>query len=163
MFRRTARRFKYNATNSNQRDSDRMGREATHRTMYDSHGNINPAGYAKVLWIEFGPLIKIVTGVIVGWYFFDKALIYTLRSENEGKKQIAEKIEEELREHPGYRGDRFISRPARIIEDPDFYRIPAHAISAETDPELARKFRPRLFDDDTVSSGRLHDESRGQM
>lgn len=121
------------------------------------------SGLATVLWGEFGTLLQLVGGVCVGWYFFDKALIYMLKSENQGKREMAEKIEEGIREHPGYRGDRFISRPARIIEDPDVYRIPSHSINSETEPELAKKFRPHLFDDDSVSSGRLHDESRGQM
>ena len=134
-----------------------------HKTMYDSRGNIYLPGFAKVLWDEFGVFIKIIGGVLGGWYCFDKALIYSLKSENEGKRQIAEKLEEEIREHPRFRGERYISRPARIIEDPDFYRIPAHAINPDTDPELSKKFRPSLFDDDNVSSGRLHDESRGQM
>eukprot|EP00742_Colponemidia_sp_Colp-10_P032998 GILJ01044661.1.p1 GENE.GILJ01044661.1~~GILJ01044661.1.p1 ORF type:complete len:134 (+),score=17.65 GILJ01044661.1:3-404(+) len=133
-----------------------MKTEASHRQMYDSKGNIIWSGFAKKIWSEFGQLIKIAGAFVVLLVAYQKVLIYVLNKENRGAENIAYEREEAFRESGMLKGERYICRPARQIDDPDIHNYP----SFSSKDEDARKFRPKLFDDDTLSSGPLHNDRK---
>lgn len=138
------------------REFDRMRNEAAHRQMYDSNGNLIWSGFAKRIWSEFGQLIKIVGAFAVLLVAYQKVLIYVLKKENRGAEEIAYEREQAFRESGTMKGERYICRPARQIDDPDIGNYP----SFSTKDEDARKFRPKLFDDDSLSSGPLHNDRK---
>eukprot|EP00758_Cryptobia_borreli_P010067 Tbor_TRINITY_DN5534_c1_g1::TRINITY_DN5534_c1_g1_i1::g.12595::m.12595 len=141
------------------REEERIRMEAEHRKLYDTRGNLQIGAFILKLWEEFGLGVKVFAGFCVGMYAYQKVLIWVLQKENDGAKNLSEEIEKEIRDTTkNFKGDRYIARPARQIDDPDFFNVPAYSIT--NDQEAARKYRPKLFDDDSLSSGNLQDDRR---
>ena len=140
----------------NKREFDRMQSEAARRQMYDAKGNIIWSGVARRVWQECGQLFKVLGGAVVLIYFYQKALMYVLLQENRGAEQIAYDREEAFRESGAMKGERYVCRPARQIDDPDMGNYPSYSAEGVD----AKKFRPKLFDDDSVSSGPLHNDRK---
>ncbi|KAL7697266.1 hypothetical protein N2W54_001567 [Lotmaria passim] len=150
MFRRTFRRAIGNARYSGGKERDRIEQERRRRILYDSAGNLQLGGLLLMLYDDFHKPFAVGVGLIALFYGYNHLLVYLSREEEDEGRRLDAQSEEMARQTGKLKADRFLVKPSRQIDDPDFLDIPAFGGKGVN--------KSRLMSDDSVSSGPLHSE-----
>ncbi|KAK7195245.1 hypothetical protein NESM_000450000 [Novymonas esmeraldas] len=150
MFKRTVRRAVGNSRYTGGKERDRIEQERRRRLLYDAAGNLQLGGLARMLYDDLHWPAAIGVGVLLGFYGYNRLLVH-LASEAEAEERRLDAASEAAARQSGkLKGDRYLVKPKRQIDDPDFLRIPAYAGTGVN--------TSALLSDDSVSSGELHNE-----
>lgn len=150
MLRRTIRRAVGNSRYSGGKERDRIDQERRRRILYDAAGNLQLGGLLFMIYEDFRKPFAIGVGLLGLFYGYNRLLVYLSREEEDEGRRLDAASEEAARQSGKLKADRFLVKPNRQIDDPDFLDIPAFAGKGVN--------KSKLMSDDTVSSGPLHSE-----
>lgn len=150
MLRRTLRRAVGNTQYSGGKERDRIRQERRRRILYDAAGNLQPGGLLLMLYEDFHRPAAVGVGLLAVFYGYNRLLVYLSRQEEDEGRRLDAASEAAARETGKLKSDRYLVKPNRQIDDPDFLDIPAFAGKGVS--------KSKLMKDDSVSSGPLHDE-----
>ncbi len=108
-------------------EASRIKREKTRRFLYDEDGNIHAGNYMKLFISRHGKEVAVVVGILVFIGSYDKVIHKLIIAENEAGKGLERRSEEEIRGMGKLKADRFLVKPQRYVDDPDYYNIPGKA------------------------------------
>ncbi|KAG5511889.1 hypothetical protein JKF63_07714 [Porcisia hertigi] len=150
MLRRTVRRAMGNSHFSGGKERDRIEQERRRRLVYDAAGNLQLGGLLLVMYDDFKKPAAIGLGVVALCYSYVRLLVYLSREEEAEGLRLDAQSEAMARQTGKLKADRYLIKPNRQIDDPDFLNIPAFGGKGVGTSKLLR--------DDSLSSGDLHSE-----
>lgn len=128
-----------------------MNNERQRHILYDAKGNLKLGGLFYLLWEDFHkPLLYIICGIVV-FCGYNKALL-ALNGDQARSEAVDHRSEAEARQSGKLKADRFLVKPKRQIDDPDFLNIPSYGGKGV--------YQSKLFEGDEASSDPLHSERR---
>ncbi|KAG8347594.1 hypothetical protein ERJ75_001343500 [Trypanosoma vivax] len=136
----------------NDRERDRIERERHRRILYDGAGNVRLQGLMSLLWEEVRVPVAIVVGVVAFMIAYNQLVLYLSAKELAGERELDASSEAMARSSGKLKGDRYLVKPWRQIEDPDFLNIPSHAGKGV--------YKSKLFEEDNTSADPLFSERR---
>ncbi|CBH15329.1 uncharacterized protein TEOVI_000546000 [Trypanosoma equiperdum] len=152
MLRRVRPLRAWNNRQHSDRERDRIARERQRHILYDNAGNVKLYGILFLLWEEFRvPIIAVATGFFV-LLAYNKIVLYYSARQLAGERELDQKSESEARLSGKLKGDRYLIKPWRQVEDPDFLNIPSYAGKGV--------YSSKLFEDDVASTDPLFSERR---
>ncbi|KAF5221747.1 hypothetical protein ECC02_005285 [Trypanosoma cruzi] len=134
------------------KERDRIAQERQRRILYDHAGNVKLSGLLFLFWEEFRLPILCVAGGIVFLIGYNKLIYYLSAQEFAHEKSIDQQSEANARLSGKLKGDRYLVKPRRQLDDPDFLNIPSYAGKGV--------YSSKLFDDDSASTDPLFSEKR---
>ncbi|KPA73592.1 hypothetical protein ABB37_09724 [Leptomonas pyrrhocoris] len=150
MLRRTVRRAVGNTRFSGGKERDRIEQERRRRILYDAAGNLQLGGLLLMMYEDFRKPFAIGVGLLALFYGYNRLLVYLSRQDEEECRRLDLASEQAARQSGKLKADRYLVKPSRQIDDPDFLDIPAYAGKGVN--------RSKLMSDDAVSGGPMHDE-----
>ncbi|KEG11049.1 hypothetical protein DQ04_03031070 [Trypanosoma grayi] len=134
------------------REQERISRERNRRILYDHEGNVKLWGLAFLCWEEFRVPILFATGCVVFFVAYNKLVYYLSSMEFATEKTLDEQSETSARQSGKLKADRYLVKPRRQVDDPDFLNIPSYGGKGV--------YSSKLFEDDSVSTDPLFAEKR---
>jgi hypothetical protein len=150
MLRRSLRRAVGNTRFSGGKEQDRIQQERRRRLLYDAAGNLKLSGLLLLMYEDFRKPFAIGVGFLLCFYGYNRLLVHLSREEEDEGRRLDAASEQAARQSGKLKAERYLVKPNRQIDDPDFLDIPAYAGKGVS--------KSRLMSDDAVSSGPLHDE-----
>lgn len=150
MFRHSLRRAKGPNREFNKhsdKESSRMNNERRRRIIYDDKGNLNVGGLCYMLWEDFHQPVLIFASGLVLFYGYQRLIAYLSGDDDVRTANIDRLSEEQARASGKLKSERFLVKPSRQIDDPDFLDIPSFGGK--------NTHKSALFVDDDVSSNPL--------
>ncbi|KAG5508301.1 hypothetical protein JIQ42_08223 [Leishmania sp. Namibia] len=150
MLRRTVRRATGNSHFSGGKERDRIEQERRRRLLYDAAGNLQVGGLLYIMYHDFKKPAAIGLGMVAFLYSYNRLIVHLSREEEAEGLRLDAQSEAMARQTGKLKADRYLIKPNRQIDDPDFLNIPAFGGRGVSSS--------RLLSDDTVSGGPLHSE-----
>lgn len=127
------------------KESERIHREQRRRILYDAQGNLLLSGLAYVLWVDFHKPAAIILASLGAFYGYNRALVYLSRGDEDRVRALDSQSEAYARQSGKLKSDKYLVKPSRQIDDPDFLNIPAFGGKAV--------YQSKLMTDDSASVG----------
>ncbi|ORC93315.1 uncharacterized protein TM35_000011920 [Trypanosoma theileri] len=134
------------------REQQRITRERQRRILYDAAGNVRLSGLFFLAWEEFRRPLLAVGGGLFLFVAYNRLVVWLSQREAAAERLLDAESEAAARESGRLRGERFLVKPRRQMEDPDFLNVPSYAGKGV--------YSSKLFTDDTASSDPLFAEKR---
>ncbi|AIN95257.1 hypothetical protein LPMP_030230 [Leishmania panamensis] len=150
MLRRTARCAMGNSRFSGSKERDRIEQERRRHVLYDAAGNLQIGGLLLLMYDDFKKPAAVGLAIAVFLYGYNRLLVHLSREEEAEGLRLDVQSEAVARQTGKLKADRYLVKPNRQIDDPDFFNIPALGGKGVNSS--------RLLSDDSVSSGTLHSE-----
>nr|CCC93510.1 unnamed protein product [Trypanosoma congolense IL3000] len=147
-----ALRFVFSNRQHSDRERDRIARERQRRILYTAAGDVKLHGLLFLLWEEFRVPIVAVTAGVVFLVAYNRIVLYYSSLERAGERELDIKSEAGARQSGKLKSDRYLVKPWRQVDDPDFLNIPSHAGKGV--------YKSKLFEDDKPSTEPLYSERR---
>lgn len=130
--------------------SERIRRQNIRQTLYDSDGNLRVGRLLCMLWNDGRKPFLWTIGIALGFYGYQRLIVYLSLEEVKRQKLIDQQSEAYARQTGKLRSDRYLVKPRRQIDDPDFLNVPSHAGKGV--------YSSKLFTEETSSTSELHSE-----
>ncbi|KAG5487701.1 hypothetical protein LSCM1_08064 [Leishmania martiniquensis] len=150
MLRRTVQRAMGNSHFSGGKERDRIEQERRRRLLYDAAGNLQIGGLLSLMYHDFKKPAAIGLGMAAFLYGYNRLIVCLSREEEAEGLRLDAESEAVARQTGKLKADRYLIKPNRQIDDPDFANIPAFGGKGVSSS--------RLLSDDSVSSGPLQSE-----
>ncbi|CAJ1985766.1 hypothetical protein conserved [Leishmania donovani] len=152
MLRRTARSAMGNSRFSGSKERDRIEQERRRRLVYDAAGNLQLGGLLLMMYDDFKKPAAIGLGMVAFLYGYSRLVVHLSREEEAEGLWLDAQSEAVARQTGKLKADRYLVKPNRQIDDPDFLNIPAFGGRGVSSS--------KLLSDDSVSGGALHSERK---
>ena len=125
-------------------DQARKEKEKARQMMYDKNGNVVARGWLRVQWNSFKDIL-IPAGVFLALFVvLSRFSNWVGKRQTELHEDFERKSEENARSVGKLKGERYLLKPTRVIDDPDFLHPPARS---------GLQARPsKLFDNDDFTT-----------
>ncbi|KAH9599035.1 hypothetical protein LSM04_006177 [Trypanosoma melophagium] len=134
------------------REQQRITRERQRRILYDAAGNVRLSGLLFLAWEDFHVPLLAIGGGLVLFVAYNRLVVWLAAREAAGERQLDAESEAAARESGRLKDERFLIKPRRQLEDPDFLNVPSYAGKGV--------YSSKLFTDETASSDPLFAEKR---
>lgn len=129
------------------RESERIHNERRRRIIYDSQGNLQLGGLVFLLYEDFHKPFLLFCGALLLFYGYNRLLVFLSSGDDVRTANVDRHSEEAARKSGKLKSERYLVKPQRQIDDPDFLDIPAFAGKGT--------HHSKLFVDDDASSNPL--------
>ena len=127
-----------------------MYREYQRNLLYDQDGNLKIAGLLHVLYVDFKKPVGIFLACAISFYVYEKIVLTMSAEETRGAVLLDQQSEQVMKETGKLKSEKYLVKPRRVIEDPDFYdKMPSYASKGEVSS--------RLFKDDDSGSNKYQE------
>ena len=123
MLRRTA--FCLQRSVHSEKEKRRIKVEKTRAFLYDEQGNLIMSNYFVVLYRTFHKELKMLVAFLSSYVLYEIVVVKVIRMENQASRRLEKRSEDELRGTGKLRAERYLVKPQRFVEDPDYYDIPS--------------------------------------
>ncbi|RNF16932.1 uncharacterized protein Tco025E_05087 [Trypanosoma conorhini] len=152
MLRRTRLCRLGNYRQHSDKERERIAQERQRRILYDHSGNVKFAGLLFLLWEEFRVPILCFAGGILFLVGYNKLIYHLSSQESARERELDRRSEANARLSGKLKADRYLVKPRRQVEDPDFLDVPSHAGKGV--------YSSKLFAEDAASTDPLFSERR---
>ncbi|RNF07729.1 hypothetical protein TraAM80_03175 [Trypanosoma rangeli] len=134
------------------KERERIAQERQRRILYDHSGNVKFSGLLFLFWEEFRAPILCLAGGIAFVVGYNKLIYHLTLQESAQERELDRQSEANARMSGKLKGDRYLVKPLRQVEDPDFLNIPSHAGKGV--------YSSKLFAEDSAGTDPLFSERR---
>eukprot|EP00759_Apiculatamorpha_spiralis_P043243 PhF_6_TR40767/c0_g1_i1/m.61462 len=110
------------------------------KMMYNEDGSFNPMGYARVMWVEYSDVLKVVGGILGLCIVYSRVSIWVTRSTNMAIAENYYDREKDMEKSGKLKGSQYMVLPGRQTDDFDIGNVPARNTKGrsrhhDTDPD----------------------------
>ncbi|EPY42026.1 hypothetical protein AGDE_01897 [Angomonas deanei] len=153
MFRRTVRRLQSSKNfHQSDRERGRMNDARRRETIYDAQGNLIFSGLLKTMWEDYKTPFLCIVGFFSFTFVYNRLIVHLNQGERRRVVAMDKASEEQQRRTGKLQADRYLVKPTRQTDDPDFLNIPSFAGKGV--------YKSALFTDDALSTSETVSEVR---